>query len=106
MSTTRRESAERENPSLPGVSGGVPLNPIDFSRVGGWEQPRPCCGENADATHRAQRPPTTPCNETQTAKRSSSDGRARLRCPVLDDVPVPHVDDTVRDARHVHTETS
>ena len=63
-----RESAERDSPSLPGVSGGVPLNLVGFPRAGGWEQPRPCCGEDADATHRAQRPPTTSCNEAQTAK--------------------------------------
>jgi hypothetical protein len=68
-STTRRESAERESPSLPGVSGGVPLILIDFPRVGGREQPGPCCGEDAGATHRAQRLPTTSCNETQRRRR-------------------------------------
>jgi hypothetical protein len=62
-STTRRESAERESPSLPGVSGGVPLKPIDFPRAGGWEQPRPCCGENADVAHRAQRSQPHPASK-------------------------------------------
>ena len=29
---------QRENPPLPGVTGGVPLNLIDFPRAGGWEE--------------------------------------------------------------------
>jgi len=37
-------------------SRGVPLNRNDSSRAGGWEQPGPCFGANADAIHRAQRP--------------------------------------------------
>ena len=80
----RRESAERENPSPPGVSGGVPLIARDFSRAGGWEEPRPCCASSADAAHRPQRPPTTPRNETQTAKRATTSCRRprhRLTAP-------------------------
>jgi len=50
-SSEKRESAERENPSLPGDSGGVPLNLLDFPRAGGWEQPRSCCADHADAAH-------------------------------------------------------
>ena len=74
-----RGSPEGEYPPLAGVSGGVPLNLSDFSRAGGWEQPRSCCGHHADAAHRAQRPPTTSCNETQAAKR----GIGRAACLFL-----------------------
>jgi len=52
LSVQKRESAERENPSLPGVSGGAPLMSSDFPRAGGWEEKRPCYGENADAAYR------------------------------------------------------
>jgi len=37
-------------PPLPGVWGCPPSLP----RAGGWEQPGSCCGEDADAAHRAQ----------------------------------------------------
>jgi hypothetical protein len=47
----KRESAEGFSP-LPGVSGGVPLILRDFPRAGGWEEKRPCYGENADAAYR------------------------------------------------------
>ncbi len=57
--STKRESAERANPSLPGFKG-CPLIFSNFPRAGGWEQPRSCCGDNPDAAHRAQRP-CTPC---------------------------------------------
>ena len=51
-----RGSTEGEYPPLPGVWGCPPSLP----RAGGWEQPGSCCGEDADAAHRAQRTDDVP----------------------------------------------
>ena len=71
-----RGSAERGNPPLPGVSGGVPLKLIDFPRAG-----EPACrrqgGSNQAhvaamtlASPIAQRSPTIPCDGRRTARPS------------------------------------
>ena len=54
--TRERGSPEGVSP-LAGVSGGAPLKLYDFSRVGGWDRLRPCCGHHADAAQSTQRPP-------------------------------------------------
>ena len=55
LSTKRLDTALGEYrggpPPLSGVSGGVPLTSRNTARVGGWEEQRPCYGDNADATH-------------------------------------------------------
>ena len=50
-SRPRQGGAQRGNPPLPGVSGGVPLILQNTPRAGGWEEQRPCSGDNADAPH-------------------------------------------------------
>jgi len=54
----KRGGVQRGSVPLCRGSRGVPLILQDTPWVGGWEQPRPCYGENADATHRAQRSPS------------------------------------------------